>query len=134
MRPMKRNGSLRIAIGVLALLLGLPGLLQVGCPACLAVTGAAGSGCHERSGPELHPACCGGDLKAAGCCGEMKSPEPARGVEAVAVRNLPAPALLVQPTAAVQSLHEGRPRPVPGASQPLYEGAGLYTLHSVLLI
>ena len=111
--------------GLLALVLGMPGLLQAGCPACATM---------RAHGPDLHPACCGGSSAAAGCC-EMKVPESTPGIEAVAAKAAPAPAPLTQAPVAAASVHEALARPVRLAGDPLlYESAGLYTLHSVLLI
>ena len=132
---MMRTGRMTpIVAGLLALVLGVPGLLQA-CPACAAVMAPTGPDCHERSGAELHPACCGGSSATAGCCGEMTVPETTPGIEAVAAKAAPSPAPLTLAPVAVASVHEALARPVCLAGDPLlYEGAGLYTLHSVLLI
>jgi hypothetical protein len=65
----------------------------------------------------------------------MTVPETTPGIEAVAAKAAPAaPPLPLAPTA-IASVHEPLARPVRLAGDPLlYEGAGLYTLHSVLLI
>ncbi len=122
--------------GCLALVLGMPGLLLAGCPACAATVVPTAPDCHERSGPEqLLPACCGGSSATAGCCGEMKVPETTPGLETVAAKAASSPAPLTQAPVAVAGVHEAPARPVRLAGGPLlYESAGLYTLHSVLLI
>jgi hypothetical protein len=133
---MMRTGRMTpIVAGLLALVLGVPGLLQAGCPACAATMARTAPDCPEKSGPELHPACCGGSSATAACCGEMKVPESTPGIEAVAAKAAPAPAALTPAPVAVASVHEALSRPVRLAGDPLlYESAGLYTLHSVLLI
>ena len=114
-----------IVAGLLALVLGVPGLLHAGCPACAAIM---------AHGPALHPACCGGNSATAGCC-EMKVPESTPGIEAVAAKVAPPTAPLPQAPIAAASVHEALARPVPLAGDPLlYESAGICTLHSVLLI
>lgn len=112
-------------VALLALVLGVPGLLHTDCPACAAMT---------AHGPELHPACCGGSSATAGCC-EMKVPESSPGIEAVAAKVTPPTAPLPQAPIAAARVHEALARPVRLAGNPLLrEGAGLYTLHSILLI
>ena len=126
--------SLKIVAGILALMLGVPGLLQA-CPACAAMMAPTGPDCHERSGSELHPACCGGSSATVGCCGELTVPETTPGIEAVAAKVAPAPPPLTLAPIAIASEHETLASPVRLADDPLlYEGAGLYALHSVLLI
>lgn len=131
---MVRTGRMTpIVAGLLALMLGVPGLLHA-CPTCAAMMAPTGPGCHERSGSELHPACCGGSSATVGCCGELTVPETTPGIDAVAAKAAPAPPpLTLAPV--VASVHEALARPVCLADDHLlYEGAGLYTLHSVLLI
>jgi hypothetical protein len=123
-----------IVAGFLALVLGVPGLLQSGCAACGAMAIRTAPHCHESSGPKLHPACCGGSA-AAGCCGEMKVPESTPGIEAVAAPAAQSPAPLFQDPVPVERAREALARPVGLAGAPLlYQTAGLYTLHSILLI
>ena len=130
---MMRTGRITpIVAGLLALVLGVPGLLQA-CPACAAVMAPNGPDCHERSGAELHPACCGGNSDTASCCGEMTVPETTPGIETVADKGAPAPPPLT--LAPIASVYEALARPICLAHDPpLYDGAALYTLHSVLLI
>lgn len=133
---MMRAGRMTpIVAGLLALVLGVPGLLHAGCPACAATVARTAPDCHEKSGPELHPACCGGSPAAVACCGEMTVPKTTPGIEAVAAKAAPSPAPLTLAPVAVASVREALARPARLAGGPLlYEGAGLYTLHSVLLI
>ena len=132
---MMRTGRMSpIVAGLLALMLGVPGLFQA-CSACAAVMAPTGLDCHERSGAELHPACCGGNSAIAGCCGEMTVPETTPGIEAVAAKAAPAPTPRALAPIAIASVHEALARPVRLADDPLlYEGDGLYTFFSVLLI
>ena len=133
---MRRTGnSLQIAAGILALVLGVPGLLLPGCAACAFSAAQAGPECHESARPALHSACCGGSSVMAPCCGEMKEPVTLPGTQTAAALTAPSSAPLVQATAVVARMHETLARPVRPADAPLlYEGTGLYTLHSVLLI
>ena len=130
---MMRTGRMTpIVAGLLALVLGVPGFVQA-CPACASMMAPTGPDCHKRSGAEFHPACCGGSSATAGCCGEMSVPET--GIEAVGAKVAPAPPPLTLDPIAIASMHEALVRPVRLADDPLlYEGAGLYTLLSVLLI
>ena len=119
---------------LLVLVLGVPGLLQA-CPSCAVMMARTAPDCHETSRPELYPTCCGGSSATAGCCAEMQAPETTPGTQAVAGLTAPTPDPLVQAPACVASVREALARPIRIAGDPLlYEGAGLYTLHSVLLI
>ncbi len=124
-----------IVAGILALALGAPGLLRAGCPACAVAMAPMGSDFHEGSGPEIHPLCCGSSATA-GCCGETTVPETPPGViEAAAAKKAPASPPLALAPAAMPTLHEATAKPFRlGAGRLRYEGAGLCTLHSVLLI
>ena len=131
---MRRAGRLRVpALGLLALLLGVPGLLAAVCPMCDDMSAGSGMSCPQPSGPEIHPSCCAGSAPSLSCCDRVDVAEA--GKQAISA---PAAPLLVAPAQEVLSavsLQETRPAaPFLPEDPPRDEGTALYTLHSVFLI
>ncbi len=131
---MRRTGPTRIAaLALIALLIGLPGLLWADCP-CKAMSRQP-SGCHEESGPSFHPECCGGGAARINVCCGRPAEAPATGTEAAISPKMPASAEVCPAAVPVVFVRPETPEPVrPSADPPWYEGVDLCTLHSTLLI
>lgn len=129
-----RFGPLRLtALGLLTLLIGVPGLLAAACPMCDAMPAGSGMSCPQPSGPEIHAPCCAESAPRLSCCDRMEIAEP--GHQAVTV---PAAPVLVPPAEdvlAAASVEETQTAAtLLPEDPPRDEGIPLYTLHSVFLI
>jgi hypothetical protein len=135
---MKRIGRSRIvALALLVVLAGLPGLLQAACPGCEASQAVQSSPCHGERAAKPHSPCCDGFAwKPAGsCCGQMAAAEPGPATRAATAPSAPVLSLVSPATAPATSVRrdDARRMRLP-ESPPLHQGIGLHVLHSAFLI
>lgn len=135
---MRQTGPSRLAaLALLALLLGVPGIVWAHCPACEAAGAPQASGCHKDNGPKLLPEHCGGGAGrvADPCCGRLEAPAPTSATTAVTAPTPPSPALAPLAAAPAIPLRQEPARPPRLAGEPLLrEGTGLFLLLSVFRI
>jgi hypothetical protein len=133
---MRRTGRNRIAMTVLVAVLALmAGPTWAGC--CTSAPATHMSGCHGKSAPEIHPACCGGKEVAptgaiGDCCGRLQATAPATATPTPAPAPLCAQLFPIRSAEPVQQ--DAAPVRLPALPPPLHADVGLYTLHAVFLI
>lgn len=124
MEPTRRTRF--VALLVLAVLVGSPGVLFAGCAAaCPFGKTAAGRSCCRPHGAA--PA-----VRAASCCETLRAvpaETPRAAVPSAAVAFVPAVPVELPGEPIAESIAAQPPNP-----PPLHEGIGLYTLHAAFLI